>query len=201
MQLFPLFIRIKSGENNFKGILKMSEDSRLVSEILSGNIGAFRQLVESYKSQVYNLAYRLLGDCAEAEDAAQETFLRAFKSLHSYDHNRPFASWLLSITHHYCIDLLRKRRAQASAVKQMAEDLRVNRGRGNSLEVEVRELLDKLGEEDRAVVVLKYWYGYDYREISEITGLSESAVKSRLYRARRTLAEEWLKSTRPKAEG
>ena len=201
MQLFPLFTRIKSGENNFKGILKMSEDSRLVSEILSGNIGAFRQLVESYKGQVYNLAYRLLGDCAEAEDAAQETFLRAFKSLHSYDHNRPFASWLLSITHHYCIDLLRKRRAQASAVKQMAEDLRVNRGRGNSLEVEVRELLDKLGEEDRAVVVLKYWYGYDYREISEITGLSESAVKSRLYRARRTLAEEWLKSTRPKAEG
>ena len=171
----------------------MDRDASLVEEVLSGNVDSFRHLVDAYKGWVYNLAYRLLGDPVEAEDAAQETFLRAFKNLSSYDRSRPFASWLLSIAHHYCIDLLRRRKAQAHALGQTARNLMANRRQDETLELEVRELLDKLKEEDRAVVVLKYWYGYDYREISQITGLTESAVKSRLYRARKTLAEEWLK--------
>lgn len=170
------------------------KDLPLVSEVLAGNTGAFRHLVEAYKDQVYNLAYRLLGDPVEAEDVAQETFVRAFKSLRSYDHSRPFGSWLLSITHHYCVDLLRRRKVQAGAFEEMARNPEAGREHTDlSRELEIRELLDTLGEEDRAVVVLKYWYGYDYREISQITGLTESAVKSRLYRARRTLAEEWMK--------
>ncbi len=175
----------------------MEEDIRLVNEVLAGKTDAFRRLVENYQGQVYNLAYRLLGDPAEAEDIAQETFLRAFRSLRSYDHSRPFGAWLLSIAHHLCVDLLRKRRAQARALQRARLELKTHHTPEASEAIELRELLGKLNEGDRAVVVLKYWYGYDYQEISRITGLTESAVKSRLYRARKILAEEWLRSTRP----
>src|SRR5215212_4654674 len=75
-----------------------------------GDHSAFAQLVEAYKSPVYNLAYRMLGNAAEAEDAAQEVFLRAYMKLASYDRARKFSTWLLAITSNYCIDLLRRRR-------------------------------------------------------------------------------------------
>ena len=69
-----------------------------------GSDEAFTKLVEAYQTHVYNLCYRMLGDAELAEDAAQETFLRAYQHLHRYDQKRPFATWLLSIAAHYCID-------------------------------------------------------------------------------------------------
>ena len=76
----------------------------------AGDQSAFGRLVIAYQTPVYNLAYRMLGNAAEAEEAAQETFLRAYTHLRSYDPQRPFRSWLLSIASHYCIDRLRRRR-------------------------------------------------------------------------------------------
>ena len=76
----------------------------------AGDDVAFCRLVQAYQVPVYNLAYRMLGNAAEAEDAAQETFLRAYQHLHRYDQKRPFATWLLSIAAHYCIDRLRRRK-------------------------------------------------------------------------------------------
>ena len=75
-----------------------------------GDQEAFGNLITAYQTPVYNLAYRMLGNPSEAEEAAQETFLRVFKNLHRYDPERSFRSWLLSIASHYCIDCLRKRR-------------------------------------------------------------------------------------------
>jgi len=73
---------------------------------------AFARLVEAYQAPVYNLAYRMLGSAAEAEDAAQETFIRAYTRLDTYDPTRKFSSWLLAIASHYCVDVLRRRRLQ-----------------------------------------------------------------------------------------
>src|SRR5919202_6872667 len=75
-----------------------------------GDQDAFARLVEAYKQPVYNIAYRMLGNAAEAEDAAQEVFLRAYLKLASYDRERRFSSWLLAIASNYCIDVLRRRR-------------------------------------------------------------------------------------------
>ena len=168
-----------------------------VEQARRGDMGAFTRLVESYQAPVYNLCYRMLGNAAEAEDAAQETFLRAYTRLHTYDPRRPFSTWLLSIASHYCIDCLRRRRVTWVPL----EDLGDGQWTSGSLPApeealiqeeardEVQRLIDRLPPPDRAVVVLRYWYDLSLREIAQVMGTTESAVKSRLFRARRALAQ------------
>ena len=88
----------------------MSDDERLwIVRARRGDDEAFSRLVEAYQRPVFSVCYRMLGDAAEAEDAAQETFIRAYTCIDSYDPSRKFSSWLLAIASHYCIDLLRRR--------------------------------------------------------------------------------------------
>ena len=81
-----------------------------LQQAIQGDQDAFTYIVETYQRPVYNLCYRMLGDPQEAEDAAQETFWRAYQALRRYDQQRSFVTWLLSIAAHYCIDQQRKRR-------------------------------------------------------------------------------------------
>jgi RNA polymerase sigma-70 factor (ECF subfamily) len=163
-----------------------------------GNTAAFTHLVEAYQKPVYNLAYRMLGDSAEAEEAAQEAFLRAYTRLSTYQPGRKFSSWLLSIASHYCIDLLRRRRLtwlsiedeEAPAESLVTPEL----GPEDTMlqeeqETIVRKMLSTLPPDYRLPVVLRYWYDLSYEEIAEATHNSVSAVKSRLFRARAMLAE------------
>jgi RNA polymerase sigma-70 factor (ECF subfamily) len=163
-----------------------------------GDRNAFSQLAEVYQGPVYNLTYRMLGNAEEAEDAAQETFWRAYRKLGSYDPTRKFSTWLLSIASHYCIDQLRRRRLTEISLEDDAlppaaltsdepgPERRVLR---NELEAQIQTLLDSLAPDYRAVVILHYWQGLSYEEIAEATGGTVSAVKSRLFRARRMLAD------------
>ena len=93
-------------------------ESEWLDGAIEGDDDAFAQLVELYQKPVYNLCYRMLGTPGDAEDAAQEAFLRAYKNLRRYDRNRSFATWLLSIASHYCIDQLRKRHAYRQIFKK-----------------------------------------------------------------------------------
>jgi RNA polymerase sigma-70 factor (ECF subfamily) len=164
-----------------------------------GDRDAFSRLVEAYQGPVYNLTYRMLGDPNEAEDAAQETFLRAYRKLDSYDPSRKFSTWLLSIASHYCIDQLRRRRLtwlslEDEGVPSSAMVSHKPSPEGHVLQAEqeaqVQALLNTLSTDYRAVVVLHYWYGLSYQEIAQTTHSTVSAVKSRLFRARRMLAEQ-----------
>jgi RNA polymerase sigma-70 factor (ECF subfamily) len=173
----------------------MEEETAWIQRTLAGDQAAFACLVEAYQTAVYNLAYRMLGDAAEAEDAAQETFLRAYTRLGTYDPDRKFSSWLLAITSHHCIDCLRRRRFALSldelppwrwpAGSSRPEETVI---RGEERD-EVRQLLDQLPPHYRATVILRYWYDLSYQEIAEAMETTESAVKSTLYRARRMLAQ------------
>lgn len=86
------------------------DDALLVKQTLAGDQQAFGELVQHYERDVFNLAYRMLNNRGEAEDAAQEAFLRAYTNLDRYDRERSFKTWLLSITSNHCIDRLRRRR-------------------------------------------------------------------------------------------
>jgi len=171
-----------------------------------GDQAAFGRLVVAYQTPVYNLAYRMLGDAGEAEEAAQETFLRAYTHLRSYDPQRPFRSWLLSIGSHYCIDRLRRRRItwlsfeDEIAAPDGSTEFTEVRLTSNSPNPEatvarreqaeqIQQLLATLSPTDRAAITLRYWYDCSYEEIAEALNLTVSAVKSRLHRARRALAE------------
>ena len=167
-------------------------------EAQKGDPQAFSLLVEAYQRSVFNLCYRMLGTAEDAEDAAQETFLRAYTSLRRYDRSRPFSTWLLSIAAHYCIDQIRKRRMKIISVEELPEpDLPepspgIEAGISRREEQQkIRSVLEILDPTDRAAIIMYYWYDFSYEEICHALTLTMSALKSRLHRARRAMAEEW----------
>ena len=169
-----------------------------VNAARQGNDEAFSRLVEKFQTPVFNLCYRMLGDAAEAEDAAQESFWRAYQSLKRYDQKRPFATWLLSISAHFCIDQLRKRHLVAlpmdSLPEEEAPDPAPNPESSYNQREEqqnLRKLLSGLNPQDRAAIIMRYWYDLSEEEIGEALSLSVSAIKSRLHRARHALAQMW----------
>lgn len=170
-------------------------DDTFVLRAIAGDTAAFVTLVDRYKRAVYSLAYRLLGNAADAEDAAQETFVRAYTRLTTYQPGSRFGSWLLSITSHWCIDFLRRRRAVSLdelEVRPIADEsgdhpeaLAIRSERRD----EVQRWLKALPEPYRAVLVLRYWHDLSYSEISDTTGLPVSTIRMRLFRARQLLAK------------
>ncbi len=181
----------------------MIDDLALALQARQGSDEAFTQLVERHQAHVYNLCYRMLGEAEAAEDAAQETFLRAYQNLHRYDRSRPFTTWLLSIGAHYCIDRLRRRKLPAFSMDEERDDGTTFEfadpasldPEAESVEREERDrlhrLLSKLDATDRAAVILRYWYDCSEVEIAQSLKLTVSAVKSRLHRSRRALAGLW----------
>jgi RNA polymerase sigma-70 factor, ECF subfamily len=162
-----------------------------------GNQEAFTKIVGTYQNPVYNLCYRMLGNAQAAEDAAQETFWRAYKNLNRYDDKRPFPTWLLSIAAHYCIDQQRRKRLPSIDLDEIiefsAEDPLPNPETSviqSEYSEDVQRQLSLLSEGDRAVLVLRYWHELSEDEICYTLKISKSAVKSRLHRARLHLAEQ-----------
>ncbi len=170
-----------------------------VEAAMEGDQDAFAELVYTYQDAVYNLCYRLLSERTEAEDAAQEAFLRAYLNLQRYDPSRSFKTWLLTIASNYCIDRLRRRRLtwlsieddplpslSLSSDEPEPEYASIIKEQSSALQ----GILDELNPDYRAAVVLRYWYDYSYSEIADILDTTESAIKSRLFRAHQILADK-----------
>jgi RNA polymerase sigma-70 factor (ECF subfamily) len=163
-----------------------------------GDEQAFGKLVEAYQGPVYNLAYRMLGSAGEAEDAAQETFVRIYTKLHTYQPDRKLSSWIFSIASHYCIDRLR-RRGHASWLSLDEDPLVTVLPSGErdpedevmreEVRDEIQGLVEQLPPAYRAPLILRYWQDMSYQEIADVLGLSVQAVKSRLHRARLQITE------------
>lgn len=190
----------------------MNDEIILVMQAQHGSDEAFTYLVEAYQTHVYNMCYRMLGDAESAEDAAQETFLRAYQHLQRYDQKRPFATWLLSIAAHYCIDRLRRRKFVLTSLEEDEEQTGFELPDGDAPNPEaetirheqrerVQGVLQHLDPIDRAAIVLRYWHDSSEAEIAQALNLTVSAVKSRLHRARRELAGHWQEAeAQPKHE-
>jgi RNA polymerase sigma-70 factor, ECF subfamily len=164
----------------------------------AGDRGAFARLVAAYQGPVYNLCYRMLGNAPEAEDAVQETFVRVYSKLHTYQPDKKLSSWVLSIASHYCIDRLRRRHgdpislddeavATVLPARQAGPEENVLR---NEVRDEVQAAVNRLDPMYRVPLILRYWHDLSYSEIAEVMGLTVQAVKSRLHRARLQMIEE-----------
>ena len=190
----------------------MNDELTWVIQAQQGSDEAFTKLVEEHQTHVYNLCYRMLGEPEAAEDAAQESFLRAYQNLHRYDQSRPFPTWLLSIAAHYCIDRLRRRKLSMFSLDEENDegatfevaDPASPDPEAESVKREERDrlhiMLKDLDETDRAAIIMRYWHDFSEVEIAESLQLTVSAVKSRLHRARRSLAGMWQEEsprTRP----
>jgi RNA polymerase sigma-70 factor, ECF subfamily len=181
----------------------VTDEKTWIIQAQQGSDEAFTQLVETYQKPVYNLCYRMLGEPESAEDAAQETFLRAYQNLHRYDVSRSFGTWILSIAAHYCIDNLRKKKFKMFSMDAENDDgamfeLPDASAPDPELESVKRELRDRLhlllkdlDTTDRAAIIMRYWYDFSEIEIADSLNLTVSAVKSRLHRSRRALAGMW----------
>jgi RNA polymerase sigma factor, sigma-70 family len=174
---------------------QLGEETQWIQAALQGDQEAFARLVEQYTSSVFNLCYRMLGSTHDAEDATQEIFLRVYARLGSYDLNRRFSTWLLSIASNFCIDRLRRRKFAWVTLEDTAfmlpsseagpERRALQRERADIIQA----ALQSIPSQYRLVLVLRYWHDLSYSEIATLTGLSESALKTRLHRARKQLAE------------
>jgi RNA polymerase sigma-70 factor, ECF subfamily len=180
----------------------VNQEALWLDQARQGDKAAFGKLIEAYQGPVFNLAYRMLSDAREAEEAAQEAFIRAYTRLDSYNPAHKFSTWMLSITSNYCIDLIRKRRALLLSIDEplpphpalMSEKGSGPEGQAVQAEQEVlvQQLLQTLPEDYRETVILRYWYDMSYEEIADMMDTTVSAIKSRLFRARRDLAEAGL---------
>ncbi len=184
----------------------MAEDRELINRVLKGDHQSFTELVERYESVVYNLAYRMLGDGFEAEDATQEVFLRVYCHLHRYDPERPFKTWVLSIASNHCIDRIRRRRAITLSIESLfpAHPALTSRepnpeeaAARNERSATLQNMLDNLSPAHRIVIVLHYWHGLSCTEIAAMLGTREGTVKSRLFRARQMLANQFMAGITP----
>lgn len=177
-------------------------DVELVCGALDGSESAFREIVLRYERPVYGLIVRMVRNPARAEELAQDTFVKAFRALHTYDVQRKFSAWLLTIAHHVAIDELRKAAPAIRSLDEMAEsgaqpgEIADTKGSSpaavaerTALRVALRTAMGRLRPEYRDVVVLRYERELDYDEIAEITGLPMGTIKSALHRARKELAE------------
>lgn len=174
---------------------QQAEEARWVAQTLAGDRSAFSQLVERYTGIVYNQAYRMLNNAQDAEDAVQEIFLKAYTRLESFDSSRRFVAWLLTIGSNHCIDRIRRQRQVWLTLDDVAFWLPGPEAgpERSALERERREIvqqaLQQLPEHYRLIMVLRYWHDLAYSEIADLTGLTESTVKTRLHRGRKMLAE------------
>jgi RNA polymerase sigma-70 factor, ECF subfamily len=169
-------------------------DDELVARVREGDHEAFAALVDRHKGRVHGLAYRMLGNRSDAEDAAQEAFMRAYTRLATYQPDGRFGAWLLAIASHRCIDLLRSRgrRAPTITLGKVAESDRFISQTDEPEELavrgsvgdDVRRWLAALPPAYRLVLTLRYFHELSYAEIAETLGEPVSTVRMRLFRAR-----------------
>jgi RNA polymerase sigma-70 factor (ECF subfamily) len=174
-----------------------SDDIYWVRLTKQGARSAFSQLVVAYQRPIYNLCYRMLGDSMAAEDAAQEVFIRAYFKLDTYDEARKFSTWLYAIASHYCLDQVKRRRLTLISWEELAGWQQPYAQPGaqpertllaKETEQEVSRLIESLRPAYRMPVILKYWDGMSCEEIAQTLDTTVSAVKSKLFRARKMMA-------------
>ncbi len=177
------------------------EELAAVQRVQRGDASAFEALVAAYEKNVYNLALRMTGRPEDAEDMAQEAFLKAYSSIRSFRGDSKFSVWLYRIVSNVCLDHLR-RQSRRQTVSLSAED---DEGEDVQLDLadtaqspeallerkltreSVRRGLAQLPPDARQILLLREIQGLSYEEIGETLGLEPGTVKSRIFRARKRL--------------
>ena len=177
------------------------QEAAVIRRVLAGEVNAFEDLVSAYEKNVYNLALRMTGNAQDAEDMAQESFIKAYNSLESFRGDSKFSVWLYRIVSNVCLDYLRRQgRRGALSLSQEDED-------GQEVQLDLpdesqspEQLLERkltreavqrglqaLPEDQREILLLREIQGLSYEEIGLALQLEAGTVKSRIFRARKRL--------------
>jgi len=175
--------------------MQEASDLELIERIRNGDAMCSRLLVERYQSLVYSIAYRMIHDRAEAEDMAQEVFLKAFRTLDTFREEASFKTWICRIATNRCIDWKRKHasRTQLTAGVEEADALPDDAETPEQTilrrerQSQVRDVIDGMPEKYRAILLMYHFQGMTYKDIAESEGISSRTVETRLYRAKQML--------------
>lgn len=175
-------------------------ESDIIRRCREGDRGAFRYVVQNCQSMVYSLSLKMLADVEEAKDAVQDTFIKVWQNIDSYDDRYSFSTWVYTIASRICLDRLRKVKpigpadADERVFEQVADDMDPERRLESSEWVSVIKVLaDGLGGKQKLVFTLSQLEGLETAQITEITGLDAEQIKSNLYAAKKNIRERLIK--------
>ena len=172
-------------------------DIYYIEQIVAGNSNSFSYIVDRHKNKAYNLAFRICGNHEEAEELAQDSFVKAYRSLGGFKMKSSFATWLYRIVYNTAISHVRIIKKGILSLEDFPADATDFIGTNTSEEEADREYrsslvnfaLQKITEEERGLISLYYYDDMSTDEISDITGISKSNIKVKLFRARQKMQE------------
>ena len=175
-----------------------NSDQIYIDKVLQGDTNAFAYLINKYKDMAYTLAIKIVKNHEDAEEVAQDSFLKAYEKLDSFKGNSKFSTWLYTIVYRNSISKIRKKKVTTSGIDDYVMD---NYSEGHEFpqleaikngeqQKYVREAIDRLPEKDALLITLFYMNESSVEEIEQITNLTQSNIKVKLFRARKKLNTE-----------
>jgi RNA polymerase sigma-70 factor (ECF subfamily) len=181
-------------------------DEQLAAEAArEGSDGpAFVEIMNRYRSRVWRICYRLMSNEQDASDPAQEVFVRLFLNRTKFAGRSKYATWVHAVAVRTCLTMRRGRgrrqkHENVASEEQWAQSQPTERETSAGLSMDLMQMLETLDEEDRAMLIMKYAEGHDYDELSEIFGISPSACKMRVSRAREKLQRKYSDQSTPES--
>lgn len=183
------------------------EDNNYIRQVLNGKISAYSYLVDRHKDRAYNLAYRISGNSEDAEEILQDSFLKAYRSLKNFRMKSSFGTWLYRIVYNTAVSNIRTRKDVIIPLHELPAEstsLRIISQSEEDADHEYRKAIvnfamKMLNEAERGIITLHYFEELPAEEIAEITGLTRSALKVKLFRARKKMHESIMKYEREKS--
>jgi RNA polymerase sigma-70 factor (ECF subfamily) len=170
-------------------------DARIVEACLEGDRKAYRVLMDRYEKKLFNAAYRVVGNYEDAADATQAAFVKAYEHLRTFDPSRKFFSWIYRILLNESLNIVKQRERfgefsdDIAAKTEDPEEHYADSETGRRIQSAIMHLKTDY----RVVIVLKHFQGLSYREMSDVVGIPEKTIKSRLFSARRQLKDILLR--------
>lgn len=174
--------------------MEIHDEKYYIDRVKGGDKEAFAWLVDKYRDMIYTVCVRMLTSEADAEEAAQDAFVKAYKSLNSFQGKSKFSTWIYRIAYNQCISVIRKKVRMIDMVGEVPEG-EVSEGEINGLDaISAQErskylqlAMEALGETDSVVVTLFYYEEFSLEEIAEVTGLTSSNIRIKLHRSRKKM--------------
>ncbi len=172
-----------------------NSDQIYIDKVLAGDTNAFAYLINKYKNMTYTIAIKIVKSHEDAEEVAQDSFLKAYEKLNTFKGNAKFSTWLYTIVYRNAITKIRKKKVTTTDIDNYVID---NHSEGDDFpqlealkneeqQKYVRQAIEKLSEKDALLITLFYMNDNSIEEIEQITGLSQSNIKVKLFRARKKL--------------
>jgi RNA polymerase sigma factor (sigma-70 family) len=183
-------------------VITLQEEIQFIERILAGERELYAKLVNEYKSYAYTIALKILENRPEAEEAAQDAFIKAFHYLKGFNRQAKFSTWLYRIVFNTAISYKRKNKQQFQSIENSSVEYSVtadNQLEKDDKQIFVGQAMNKLNEADKLAIQLYYIKEFTLEEVAEMMGQNENTIKVRIHRARQRLADELKKILKEEA--